>query len=74
MRLDGISSGDLILCEIKGRLVYGEVLEIASGQVNFRPLCPAAGRYHAAARDVVSHWRKAHRHRGGSAHTATDAK
>ena len=65
MRLDGISAGDLILCKIKGRLVYGEVLEIAGGQVNFRPLCPAAGWHHAAARDVVSHWRKAGRRRGG---------
>ena len=54
--------GDLILARIKGRSVYGEVLEITGGQVNFRPLCPAAGWRHASAREIVAHWRKTGRH------------
>jgi hypothetical protein len=64
MRLDRIAVGDLVLCRIKGRSVYGEVLEVAGGQVRFRPLCPAAGWHRASAREIVSHWRKTGRHRG----------
>jgi len=66
VRTDRIAAGDLVLCRIKGRSVYGEVLEISGGQVNFRPLCPAAGWHHASAREIVGHWRKAGR-RGGQA-------
>lgn len=64
MRLHRIAIGDLVLCRIKGRSVYGEVLEVTGGEVRFRPLCPAAGWHHASARDIVSHWRKAGRRRG----------
>jgi hypothetical protein len=63
MRLDRIAVGDLVLCRINGRSVYGEVLEVADGRVNFRPLCPAAGWHRASAREIVSHWRKTSRHR-----------
>ena len=62
--MDRVAAGDLILCRIKGRSVYGEVLEITGGQVSFRPLCPAAGWRHASAREIVGHWRKAGRHGG----------
>ena len=64
MRLDRVGEGDLILCRIKGRSVYGEVLEADAGQVRFRPLCPAAGWHRARALEVVGHWRKSGRHRG----------
>ena len=63
MRLDRVAVGDLVLCRIKGRSVYGEVLEVADGRVRFRPLCPAAGWHRASAREIVSHWRKTGRHR-----------
>jgi hypothetical protein len=63
MRLDRVAVGDLVLCRIKGRSVYGEVLEVAEGQVRFRPLCPAAGWHRAGAREVVGHWRKTGPHR-----------
>jgi hypothetical protein len=71
MRTDRMAVGDLVLCRIKGRSVYGEVLEITGGQVNFRPLCPAAGWHHASAREIVSHWRKSGR-RGAGAELAED--
>ena len=64
MRLDRIAVGDLVLARIKGRSVYGEVLEVAGSRVRFRPLCPAAGWHHASAREIVSHWRKSGRQRG----------
>lgn len=63
MRLDCVAVGDLVLCRIKGRSVYGEVLEADAGQVRFRPLCPAAGWHRASAREVVGHWRKSGRPR-----------
>jgi hypothetical protein len=58
--------GDLVLARIKGRSVYGEVLEITDGQVNFRPLCPAAGWRHATAREIMGHWRKTGRRAAGA--------
>jgi hypothetical protein len=64
VRLDRVAVGDLVLCRIKGRSVYGEVVEADAGQVRFRPLCPAAGWHSASAREVVGHWRKSGRHRG----------
>ena len=72
MRTDRIAVGDLVLAKIKGRSVYGEVLEITGGQVRFRPLCPAAGWNRASAREIVGHWRKAGR-RGGQADGDEDA-
>ncbi len=63
MKLQQIAAGDVVLARIKGRSVYGEVLEIADGIVNFRPLCPAAGWRHANAHEIVGHWRKAGRSR-----------
>jgi hypothetical protein len=58
MRLDRIAIGDVVLAKVKGRSIYGEVLEITDSQVNFRPLCPGAGWRHATAREIVAHWRK----------------
>ena len=58
MRLHSIHSEDLVLCSIKGRRLYGEVTEVTDGRVYFRPLCPGAGWRHAAAREVIGHWRK----------------
>ena len=66
MKLQRIAVGDLVLARIKGRSVYGEVLEITDGQVNFRPLCPAAGWRHATAREIMGHWRKTGRRAAGA--------
>ena len=66
MKLQRIAVGDLVLARIKGRSVYGEVLEITDGQVNFRPLCPAAGWRHATAREITGHWRKTGRRAAGA--------
>ena len=61
MRLERVQPGDVVLARIKGRSVYGEVLEIVAGTVQFRPPCPAAGWRHASAREIVAHWRKKRR-------------
>jgi hypothetical protein len=63
MRLEGLRVGDLVLVKVKGRSIYGEVLEVTAGMVQFRPLCPGAGWRHASAREVVAHWRKTGRER-----------
>lgn len=58
MRIERIAADDLVLVRVKGRLIYGEVVEISDGSVRMRPLCPAAGWHRATARQVVGHWRK----------------
>ena len=52
---------------IGGRMVYGEVLEIRDRVVYFNPLSRGAGWRHATASQIVGHWRKAGRRRGGAA-------
>lgn len=66
MRLEGIHVGDIVLCSIKGRRVYGEVRDIADGLVSFAPISAAAGWRHAGAHEVIGHWRKAGRRGSGS--------
>jgi len=56
-----MQTGDLVLAKIKGRSVYGEVLAVSDGTVEFRPLCPAGGWRHAAAREIVAHWQRSGR-------------
>lgn len=62
MKLERVQPGDIIKASIKGRTgIWGEVTEIKSGMVYFRPLCPATGWRHASAREIVGHWRSATR-------------
>lgn len=64
MRIDRINPQDLVKVRVKGRVIYGEVLDLTDGVVRFRPICPAAGWHSATARQIIGHWRKAAR-RGG---------
>jgi translation initiation factor 2 gamma subunit (eIF-2gamma) len=65
MRIERIAVGDIVLCSVGGRRIYGEVSEITAGVVHFRPLSPAAGWRHAVARQVIAHWRRTGRARAG---------
>jgi hypothetical protein len=65
MRIERIAVGDIVLCSVGGRRIYGEVTEIAASVVHFRPLSPAAGWRHAGARQVLAHWRRTGRPRPG---------
>jgi hypothetical protein len=47
-----------VKASIKGRVVYGEVLEVSDGVVRFYPLSPAAGWRHATAHEITGHWQK----------------
>lgn len=58
--------GDIVLCSIGGRRIYGEVSEIADGTVHFRPISAGAGWRHASARQIIGHWRKTGRARGAA--------
>jgi hypothetical protein len=58
MGVDRIAVGDIVKASIKGRVVYGEVLEVTNGLVRFQPLSPAAGWRHATAHDITGHWQK----------------
>jgi translation initiation factor 2 gamma subunit (eIF-2gamma) len=66
MRIERVAVGDIVLCSIGGRRIYGEVSEIAGGTVHFRPISAAAGWRHASARQIVGHWRKTGRPRTGA--------
>ncbi|HWF53049.1 MAG TPA: hypothetical protein VG223_00410 [Solirubrobacteraceae bacterium] len=66
MRIERVAIGDIVLCSIGGRRIYGEVSEIADGTVHFRPISAAAGWRHASARQIIGHWRKTGRPRPGS--------
>ena len=71
MRLDRIEPGDVIKASIKGRTgIWGEVREIKDGTVYVQPLCPATGWRHAAAHEVVGHWRRARRRAGAAGEDA----
>jgi translation initiation factor 2 gamma subunit (eIF-2gamma) len=63
MRIERIAAGDIVLCSVGGRRIYGEVTEIADGVVHFRPISTAAGWRHASARQVIGHWRRTGRPR-----------
>lgn len=63
MRIERVALGDIVLCSIGGRRIYGEITEITSGVVHFRPLSSAAGWRHAAPRQIIAHWRRTGRPR-----------
>jgi len=64
MRVERIACGDVVKVQVRGRTVWGEVLEVKDGVVYFRPISPAAGWRHASAREIVGHWRKTGGRRG----------
>ena len=66
MRIERIATGDIVLCSIGGRRIYGEVSEIKDGVVHFKPISTAAGWRHASAREIIGHWRKTGRPRPGA--------
>ena len=66
MRIERIAIGDIVLCSIGGRRIYGEVSEITDGVVYFKPISAASGWRHASAREIIGHWRKTGRPRIGS--------
>ena len=53
MRLERVAVGDVIKARIKGRSLWGEVMEVKDGVVYFSPISAAAGWRHASAREIV---------------------
>jgi hypothetical protein len=70
VKLDRIAVNDIVEVRVRGRLILGRVTDIKDGVVYFNPICPGAGRRHAKAREVLTHWRKTGRRGGG----ATDSE
>ena len=58
MKLAYMHPLDLIEVNKGGRRVYGKVVEIRDGVVQFEPLCSGISYRHATAREIVGHWRK----------------
>jgi len=69
VKLDRIAANDIVEVRVRGRLILGRVTEIKDGVVYFNPVCPGAGWRHAKAREVIAHWRKTGRQRGGERET-----
>jgi hypothetical protein len=65
-----VQSGDVIQVAKKGRQMYGKVLEIRDGVVEFEPLCRGISYRHATAREIIGHWRRSGRHGPGPADAA----
>lgn len=58
MKLAHIHPGDLVEVNKGGRRMYGQVLEIRNGVVQFEPLCRGVSYRHASAREIICHWRR----------------
>lgn len=56
MKLAYIHLGDLIEVNKGGRRVFGKVVEIRDGLVQFEPLCRGISYRHASAREIVGDW------------------
>jgi hypothetical protein len=69
VKLDRIAVNDIVEVRVRGRLIMGRVTEINDGVVYFNPICPGAGWRHAKAHEVIAHWRKTGRRRGGERET-----
>jgi len=67
VRLAHIHPGDLIEVNKGGRHMYGKVLEIRTGVVEFEPLCRGVSYRHASAREIIGHWRRIGRRGPGRA-------
>ena len=67
MKLASIHPDDLIEVNKGGRRMYGRVVEIRDGVVQFEPLCRGISYRHASAREIVRHWRKTGRRGPGPA-------
>jgi translation initiation factor 2 gamma subunit (eIF-2gamma) len=74
VRIERVAVGDIVLCSIGGRRIYGEVSEITEGVVHFRPISAAAGWRHASARQVIGHWRRTGRPRPAAEVGVDDAE
>lgn len=58
VKLTSMHPLDLIEVNKSGRRMYGKVVEIRDGVVQFEPLCRGISYRHASAREIVGHWRK----------------
>jgi hypothetical protein len=63
MKLAYMHPDDLIEVNKGGRRMVGRVVEIRDGVVQFEPLCRGISYRHAAAREIIAHWRKTGRRR-----------
>ena len=58
MKLAYIHPDDVVEVSKGGRRMYGRVVEIRDGVVQFEPLCRGISYRHASAREVIGQWRK----------------
>jgi hypothetical protein len=57
MTLSGIRQGDIILCDVRGRIFHAEALGRDDQGLHVRPLQPNITYRHVTARQITKHWR-----------------
>jgi hypothetical protein len=67
MKLAYIHPEDIVEVSKGGRRVYGRVIAIRDGIVQFEPLCRGISYRHATAREIIRHWRSTGRRGPGPA-------
>ena len=63
MTLSTIRPGDLVRCDVRGRIFHAEALERDAEGLRIRPLEPNITYRHVTARQIARHWRLAGRNR-----------
>jgi hypothetical protein len=58
MTLGGVSPGDIVLADVKGRRFYAIVLARGNRELEVEPIDPRVSYHRVKAREVIGIWRK----------------
>jgi hypothetical protein len=58
MTLGGVSPGDIVLADVKGRRFYAIVLARGNRELEVAPIDPRVSHHRVKAREVIGLWRK----------------
>jgi len=63
LQLAAIEPGDIVQCDVRGRIFYGLVVEKGNRELKLRPITANISYYTVTANEVKEHWRKGGRRR-----------
>lgn len=58
MRLQGITAGDIVHCDVRGHKAYAKVVDVVSGELLVEPITPGFNYRRIRSPQVTEHWRK----------------
>ena len=64
MTLNGVKSGDIVLCDRMGRVFYAIVIERRERELEVEPIDRRVTYHHVRAREVLGIWRKSRAQNG----------